>query len=122
MRKVLAGIVMSVALVPSAHAQSTIAPVVVEVAAAAPVRVRIAAGTAIPCDSTANVPLFEAMVRPGAPMAIRSDALCVCWQQTSPAFPNNGWSSPALQCRPRECVSRKTCLPSLTKPLRIVAH
>ncbi|MBI2395191.1 MAG: hypothetical protein HYV09_36815 [Deltaproteobacteria bacterium] len=121
MRFALAVLALVAPVAPSAHAQQAkTAPVTIEVVGAEPVRVRVAVGTTRPCDSDANKPLFNGVVKPGAAVSIPSDAICVCWEQTYAPFTTTGWSTPTVQCRP--CSGLKKCIPRLDKPLRIVAR
>jgi hypothetical protein len=64
------------------------------------VRVRISAGTTLPCDSTANTPIFEGKVQPGWTATWMVSTSAVCIEQTYDNFPDVGWGDPWLAWRP----------------------
>jgi hypothetical protein len=67
------------------------------------IRIRIAEGTAYPCESSSNVQLFTGKIEPGATIDIASATECVCIDQTYEPFPDTGWGTSRFQCRPIIC-------------------
>jgi hypothetical protein len=74
-------------------------PVEVTILGPDPVRVRVAAGVAMPCDSSDDHSLIAGRFKPG--QTIRAVAVgggCVCFQHTYAPFSDADWSMPTLIC------------------------
>lgn len=86
-------------------------PVVVTMAGEGRVRLEVTAGRAVPCDSTANTPLFDGWIAGGQVFTATTTEECVCVRHTTRKFPSSGWSTPGLACRKRICRGR-ICRPA----------
>ncbi len=87
------------------------APVVARSELPARVRVQIAGGLAMPCDSSADRMLFDATLAPGETWQGITVDDCVCVRHTTSTFSNTDWTTPRLLCRPRVCRGRR-CWPA----------
>lgn len=76
------------------------APISVSMVGPKAVRVRVAIGVSMPCDSSNNGKLFDGKVEPGWSQTWVASAACVCIEQTYESFPDVGWGDPFLACRP----------------------
>ena len=76
------------------------APVSVTMTGPKSVRVRVAAGTAAPCDSSANTRLFEGKVKPNWGDTWWVSTACICVEQTYDDFPDVDWGPARIECRP----------------------
>ncbi len=95
-------------------------PLVLAVDGEQPIGVRVSAGTTTPCDSSSNASLFAGVLRPGQPLAIPTEAVCVCYEQTSAPFVTTGWSPATVRCRPTSCagttIAKKPCVVDMQAP------
>ncbi len=88
------------------------APVRLVLVGSEPVGVRVAVGVTIPCDSSANEPLYRGTLKPGT-TELASSAVCVCTQQTYAPFVTTGWSPGTITCRP----AKRRRVADLSKPI-----
>jgi hypothetical protein len=89
------GIVACVlALAPNALASEPL-PVYVTVVGSGSVRVLLGAGSATPCDSSANQPLFDGKLEAGTYL-FESPSPILCERHTHGAFREVGWSNDRL--------------------------
>jgi hypothetical protein len=70
-------------------------PVFVDVVGQGAIRLRLAAGRTTPCDSSSDRPMFDGWVEVGR-QAWSTDADFVCYQYTSGALREQGWSVPQV--------------------------
>ncbi|HEY8074981.1 MAG TPA: hypothetical protein VIF62_12745 [Labilithrix sp.] len=110
----LGGIVLAAAPV----AADPPAPIFVRSELAARVRLQIAGGLAMPCDSSADHMLFDATLAPGETWQGTTSDDCVCVRHTTASFSNSEWTTPRLACRPRVCRGRR-CWPAGDGAIRI---
>jgi hypothetical protein len=92
-------------------------PVVVTMHGEGRVRLEVSAGSTIPCDSSANTPLFDGWIAGGQVFNATTTEACVCVRHTSKKFPTNGWSTPGLACRKQICRGR-ICRPAPDQTIR----
>jgi hypothetical protein len=90
---IVLGIALSVAPVPADAGADF--PVVVTVVGQGAIRLRLAAGRAAPCDSTANRMIFDGWVRVGSYVWTTSSDF-VCYEHTSGALREADWSTAQL--------------------------
>lgn len=92
-------------------------PVVITMMGSGRVRLHVSAGGTVPCDSSANTPLFDGWIDGGQVYSATTTEECVCVRNTTKAFPNSGWSTPGLACRKRICRGR-ICRPAPDQTIR----
>jgi hypothetical protein len=92
-------------------------PVVIAMQGEGRVRLEVTAGRAMPCDSSANTPLFDGWIAGGDVFNATTTEECVCVRHTTKAFPSSGWSTPGLACRKRICRGR-VCRPAPDQTIR----
>jgi hypothetical protein len=92
-------------------------PVVVTMKGKGRVRLEVAAGSTLPCDSSANTPLFDGWIEGGQVFNSATTEACVCVRHTSKSFPTSGWSTPGLACRKQICRGR-ICRPAPDQTIR----
>jgi hypothetical protein len=106
------------ALARQSHPWST--PVEVMMLGPDPVKVRVASGVTMPCDSIDNRPLIVGRFNPGE--AIRAVAVgngCICFQQTYAPLSDSDWSIGTLictACKYNPYTRAWACPPSNTDP------
>jgi hypothetical protein len=90
----LAALLIALAAVLPSHVRAEDSATKVTIASVGPkkFRVRVAAGSVIPCESSANTQLFEGPLEPGASVSFTSPQGLVCVQQTYEDFPEVGWN------------------------------
>lgn len=93
-------------------------PVVVIMNGEGRVRMEVSAGRAIPCDSSANTPLFDGWINGGQVFTATTPEECVCVRHTTKKFPSSGWSTPGLACRKRICRGR-ICRPAPDQTINV---
>jgi hypothetical protein len=78
------------------------APVLIEVRVLGQgaVRVRLAEGRVVPCDSGENRPISTEWIAPGPPRFFRAASQCVCVEHTYGSFRDSEWSLGWIQCGP----------------------
>lgn len=86
-------------------------PVIVSVQSAKRIKVQVAEGNTMPCDSLDNRMLFNSTLGNGQAFQGATDGQCVCVRHTTDAFPTGGWSDSRMVCRPRACKG-KVCKPA----------
>ena len=91
--------------------------VVITMTGTARVRLEVSAGRGMPCDSSANTPLFDGWMTGGQVFNAMTTEECVCVRNTTKAFPSSGWSAPGLACRKRICRGR-ICRPAPDQTIR----
>lgn len=79
------------AFAPQLRADNAI-PVYVSVTGSGEIRVLLAAGGVVPCDSTSNVRLFDGRMAAGRYYVLSSPQTIVCERHTYGAFRDAGWS------------------------------
>lgn len=94
-------------------------PVIVSVQSTKRIKVQVAEGNTMPCDSLGNRMLFNSTLGNGQAFQGATDAQCVCVRHTTDAFPAAGWSESKMMCRPRTCSKGKVCKPSSDQPIRV---
>ena len=111
-----------IAIGHDARAES-VAPLEVSVVGDSAVRVRVASGYGMPCDASINTVLANTIVKPGTPLVVKNEDICVCWEQTFAPYTEAGWSTPALACRPAKCTGAgkgRRCTTDMSAPFRLV--
>ena len=93
-------------------------PVVVMMNGEGHVRLEVSAGTALPCDSSANAPLFDGWIEGGQVFTATTTEACVCVRHTNKKFPSSGWSTAGLVCRKQICRGR-ICRPAPDQTIRV---
>lgn len=81
------------------------------------VRLEVSAGSAMPCDSSANTPMFDGWIEGGGTFTATTTEACVCVRSTTKRFPTSGWSTPGLACRKQICRGR-ICRPAPDQTIR----
>ena len=94
------------------------APVFVSFAGSGKVRVQVADGIVLPCDSGENRILFDGTMEPNSTVATAAASDCVCLRHTSVQFPRTDWSMSRKYCRPRICRGR-ICRPAPDPTIRV---
>ncbi len=74
-------------------------PVYVTVVGTGRIRLRIAAGSTVPCDSSSNVALYDGWVSAGRTWLVQSPWSCVCEQHTSGAFRETDFTPSQIHCQ-----------------------
>jgi hypothetical protein len=87
----LAGLSLGPLAIPDAAAEEAI-PVVVSVVGKGVIRVRVADGTSLPCDSSTNHVLFDGHVKAGDKISLASKAGSVCVDHTYGSFRESQWA------------------------------
>jgi hypothetical protein len=95
---VLAAVAMAVAP-GDARAQPWTIPVYVSVVGSGVVRVSVAAGNVVPCDSSTNVPLFDGRMSAGTTTVLASPYGCICERHTHGAFREVDFTTPQIWCQ-----------------------
>ncbi len=103
---------------PQPPAPPTSTPVIVSVQSAKKLKVQIAEGNTMPCDSFQNRMLFNSTMGSGESTLGNTEALCLCVRHTTDAFPQGGWSDSKMVCRPKTCKG-KVCKPTPAAPLKV---
>lgn len=86
-------VINGIAVLVSSDAKAdTPCPVVVTMSGRASVRIQLAEGNTIPCDSSHNRMLFDGWITPGSALNTQINGACVCVCNTVDSFPRNGWS------------------------------
>jgi hypothetical protein len=101
---------------------SSVTPVVITMLGPGAVRLRVAKGSTLPCDSGDNQMLVEGKFAPGELVRTSTPEACVCVQQTYEPFPDIDWAEGALVCRPQICTwagRSKRCIPAADPTIRI---
>jgi len=80
------------------------------------IRIRLSVGSSTPCDSTANRKLYEGPMKAGDVLAVPFTEACACLEQTYDDFPDVGWGTSLLRCRPKVCTGI-WCVPDPRVPL-----
>lgn len=93
-------------------------PVIVSVQSQKRIKVQVAEGSTMPCDSLDNRMLFNSTLGNGQAFQGTTDGQCVCIRHTSDAFPNAGWSDSKMVCRPRACKG-KVCKPAPDQAIKV---
>ena len=86
------------------------------------VRIRIAQGTTLPCDSIDNKMLVQGRFSPGEVVRTKVPDNCVCLQQTYEPFPDVDWAAASLVCRPQICTGvgrMRRCVPAPDPTIRV---
>jgi hypothetical protein len=97
-------------------------PVLVTLLGPSAVRVRVAEGMAMPCDSSEARVIVEGKYEPGEMLQATSSQDCVCVQHTYEPFADTDWSDAKLVCRPMSCQKLKSdwrCTPAPDPTIRI---
>lgn len=84
------------------------------------VRVQIAEGSTMPCDSRDNRLLFDSTLGNGEGFSGETDRGCVCLRHTTDAFPRVGWSDSRMVCRPKaKACKGRVCKPATDPTIRV---
>ncbi len=75
-------------------------PVIVTSLGPDAVRVRVASGRTMPCDSSSNRMVIDARLDAGQAVRATSNRGCVCFQQTYAPLADSDWSTPQRVCSP----------------------
>ena len=78
------------------HAAAVEIPSIVTVSGTGSIRVLLAAGTTIPCDSTSNVPIFDGWLDAGRTYTFVSPQLHVCERHTHGVMRTGDWTRDRL--------------------------
>jgi len=92
--------------------------VVVHVQGEGRIRIEVASGNALPCDSSGNRRLYEGWIGGGETFNASTSDECVCVRHTTKRFPASGWSTPGFVCRPKVCRGR-ICRPAPDPTIRV---
>ena len=90
-----------------------------------PVRIRLAEGGTLPCDSAENRPILSGRYGGGQLLRTTTSSACVCLQQTYAPFADIDWSNGVVACRPLRCGGRGrpcTGAEDSTIRLRVASH
>ncbi len=74
-------------------------PVYVTVAGSGSVRVLVAAGDVVPCDSSSNMRIFDGWAAAGRTFFLQSPWPCVCEQHTYGSFRETNFTPPQVVCQ-----------------------
>ena len=93
----------------SRYAPAVLAPAPVEILLLGPdaVRIRLAEGRTLPCDSADNHPIAVGRYAGGQALRTSTTRECVCLQQTYAPFIDVDWSNGVVACRPIPCGYRR---------------
>lgn len=97
-------------------------PIVITILGPSAVRLRIANGSTLPCDSGDDQMLVAGKFAPGDLVRTSTSEACVCVQQTYEPFPDVDWAEGSLVCRPQICTwagRSKRCVPAADPTIRI---
>lgn len=103
----------------------TITPIELTMMGPESVRVRVARGTTLPCDSGDNRMLVQGRFAAGEVVRASTTAFCVCVQQTYQPFPDLDWAPGSVVCRPQVCTGigkAKRCVPASDPTIRLRIH
>lgn len=120
MRLALPLLVAALTVAGGAHADEP-AHVVVYSHGPKTVKIRLSVGRSTPCDATSNRHLYTGPIKQGEELSIPFHEACACLQQTDEAFPDLGWGTPLLRCRPQICVNG-FCRPDTSFPVHFEIH
>ena len=123
MRPTLAALVALVALSTLGGGASANGPAHVIVYAHGPkkVKIRLSVGRSTPCDASSNRQLYTGPINGGEELSIPFHEACACLEQTYEDFPDTGWGSPLLRCRPQVCING-FCGPDTSVPIYFEMH
>jgi hypothetical protein len=68
------------------------------------VKIRVAAGVVMPCDSMSNEKVYAGPIEANQKLALSTPAECVCVEHTYDDFPVVGWGAAFVVCRRQICV------------------
>ena len=100
----------------------TVTPIEVTMLGPSAVRVRVASGFTMPCDSGDNRMLLQGKFEPGEVLHTSTAERCVCVQQTYAPFADVDWAAGTMACSPLICTwagRSKKCVPALDPTIRI---
>jgi hypothetical protein len=117
---VLVGIVALAVVARDASAEAP-APVTVIAHGPKTIKVRLSVGRSTPCDASSNRQLYTGPMKPGEHLVWPFHEACACLEQTYDDFPDAGWGSPLLRCRPQFCIGGY-CGPDTRFPIQFDVH
>lgn len=80
------------------------------------VKIRLSVGRSTPCDASSNRHLYTGPINAGEELSIPFHEACACLEQTYEDFPDTGWGTPLLRCRPQVCING-FCGPDVSVPI-----
>jgi len=85
------------------------------------VKIRLSVGRSTPCDASSNRHLYTGPIKGGEELSIPFHEACACLEQTYDDFPDTGWGTPLLRCRPQVCING-FCFPDSSVPVHFEIH
>jgi hypothetical protein len=116
--KVAFAVVAILSTTSSALRATESAPVVVTVTGKRTLRVQVAEGRTLPCDSHDNQAVFNRRIAPGETVHASITGDCICMRHTTGSFGDAEWTPSGLVCRPRICRGR-ICRPAPDPTIRL---
>ena len=77
------------------------APVTLQMSGAKSIRARLSLGVGMPCDSSADVKIYDGPVDPGFSQTWMAASWCFCVEHTTESFPDTEWVDARIVCRPQ---------------------
>jgi len=78
------------------------APVTLQMTGEQPIRARLSLGVTLPCDSSADVKIYEGPVKPGFSQTWMASSWCFCVEHTTESYPDTEWVDARIVCRPKD--------------------
>ena len=120
-RAVILGLLGAALLAPGdVEAQPAGWPVMITGLGPKTIRVQLSGGTALPCDSSRNVPLFSGKLAPGTALSLSTPFSSVCFAQTYDNCPDVNWSVSRIYRVPQVCPAARACAPAPDPTIRIL--
>lgn len=85
------------------------------------VKIRLSVGRTTPCDSSSNRQIYTGTIKAGEQLDAPFHEACACLEQTYDDFPDTGWGTPLLRCRPQVCIGG-FCGPDTRYPIHFDVH
>jgi hypothetical protein len=73
-------------------------PAMVEAFGSGRVRLRLAEGTNVPCDSSTNRPVLDGWIEAGTPLMLFVGSSCICVEHTWGTFRKSDWAPGQIVC------------------------
>lgn len=99
MARLIGMMLATVTLVASDVRADYAVPVYLAVVGTGSVKVLVAAGSVVPCDSSSNTRLFDGWAPAGRTVFLQSPSSCVCETHTKGAFRETNYSPPQIVCQ-----------------------
>jgi hypothetical protein len=100
-------------------AQSSGWPVLITGMGPKTIRIEVAAGKTLPCDSSRNIPLWSGKLEPGAALSFSSPYPDICFRQTFDNFPDVNWSTPHVYSAVMYCTRPGACVVAPDPTIRL---